>query len=115
MIRVYVRMITVASGILITTQAGAAYVWKATSSANVLYLGGSIHALKSSDYPLPAAYNRAFDASDRVVFEVDPKALLQSSRGILKAGEYPKGVSLKNHVDLRTYAYLRCVFGLVNV
>ena len=115
MLRVYLRIIIAASLILTVNQAGAACVWEVTSGAHVLYLGGSIHALKSSDYPLPAAYNRAFDASDRLVFEVDPKALLESSRGILKAGEYPKGDSLKNHVDPRTYDYLRRVFRLLKV
>ena len=112
---VYLRTIFAASLILIVDQASAACVWKVTSGANVLYLGGSIHALKSKDYPLPAAYNRAFDASDRLVCEVDPKALLESSKGILKAGEYPKGDSLKNHVDPRTYDYLRRVFKLLQV
>jgi uncharacterized protein len=112
---VYFKIFIAASLILIVNPAGAACVWKVTSGANVLYLGGSIHALKSKDYPLPAAYNRAFDASDRLVCEVDPKALLESSKGILKAGEYPKGDSLKNHVDPRTYDYLRRVFKLLNV
>jgi uncharacterized protein YbaP (TraB family) len=94
----------------------AASVWKVTSGAgNVLYLGGSIHALKSTDYPLPSAYNRAFDASDRLVCEVDPKALDESSKGLLKAGEYPKSDSLKNHVDPRTYDYLRRLFKLMDV
>jgi len=94
----------------------AASVWKVTSGAgNVLYLAGSIHALKSTDYPLPSAYNRAFDASDRLVFEVDPKALDESSKGLLKAGEYPKSDSLKNHVDPRTYDYLRRLFKLMDV
>jgi uncharacterized protein YbaP (TraB family) len=110
---VYLRMIIAAALILIVNQASAACVWKVTSGTNVLYLGGSIHALKSQDYPLPAAYNRAFDASDRLVCEVDPKALLQSSKGILKAGQYPKGDSLKNHVDPRTYNYLQRVFRLL--
>jgi uncharacterized protein len=112
---VYFKILIGASLILIVNQADAACVWKVTSGANVLYLGGSIHALKSSDYPLPPAYNRAFDASDRLVFEVDPKALQESSKGILKAGEYPKGDSLKNHVDPRTYDYLRRVFKLLNI
>ena len=101
--------------LLIANYANAACVWKVTSGSNVLYLGGSIHALKSTDYPLPRAYNRAFDASDRLVCEVDPKALAESSKGILKAGEYPKGDSLKNHVDPRTYAFLRRVFRLLKV
>ena len=112
---VYFKILIGASLILIVNQADAACVWKVMSGANVLYLGGSIHALKSSDYPLPPAYNRAFDASDRLVLEVDPKALQESSKGILKAGEYPKGDSLKNHVDPRTYDYLRRVFKLLNI
>ena len=113
---VYWRLI-IAAVLLSTTSYGrAASVWKVTSgTGNVLYLAGSIHALKSTDYPLPSAYNRAFDASDRLVCEVDPKALDESSKGLLKAGEYPKGDSLKNHVDPRTYDYLRRLFKLMEV
>ncbi len=80
-----------------------------------MYLGGSVHALRSSDYPLPAAYNRAFDASSRVVFENDPKAASREAKQLVHAGTYPKGDALKNHVDPRTYAYIRRFFALVNV
>lgn len=94
----------------------ASCVWKATSPAGqVVYLGGSVHALRSSDYPLPAAYNRAFDASARLVFEVEPKALENATKGFVKSGQYGKGDSLKNHVDPRTYDYLRRLFGLMHV
>jgi uncharacterized protein len=94
----------------------AASVWRVTGpNGGMLYLGGSIHALHSADYPLPAEYNRAFDASTRLTFEVDRKALLDSSKGLTKAGQYPPGDSLKNHVDPRTYAYLRRLFGLLKV
>jgi uncharacterized protein len=96
--------------------ADAALVWKVTApNGRTLYLGGSIHALRSIDYPLPAAFNRAFDASSRIVFEVDEKALSGSGRALLKAGEYPRGDSLKNHVDPRTYDYVRRVFKLLGV
>src|SRR5206468_11759291 len=89
-------------------------VWKVTDrTGGALYLGGSVHALRSSDYPLPAAYNRAFDASERIVFEIDPKALSGSGDAMLKAGKYSNGDSLKNHVEPRTYDYLRRMFGLM--
>src|SRR5437763_6988689 len=108
------RLIIAAVLLSVTSYSRAACVWKVTSAAgNVLFLAGSIHALRSTDYPLPSAYNRAFDASERLVCEVDPKALIESSKGLLKAGEYPKGDRLKNHVDPRNYVYLLCIFMLL--
>jgi len=80
-----------------------------------MYLGGSFHALRKSDYPLPAAYNRAFDASSRIVFEDDPKSGSRGAKELVRAGTYPKNDALKNHVDPRTYAYIKRFFALVNV
>jgi uncharacterized protein YbaP (TraB family) len=103
-------------GCVLARADAASCVWKVSGpSGGTLYLGGSVHALRGSDYPLPAAFNRAFDASSRLAFEVDQKALLASSKGLVKAGQYPPGDNLKNHVDPRTYAYLRRLFALVNV
>ena len=93
---------------------GAASVWKVTSAkGGTIYLGGSIHALRSRDYPLPAAYTRAFDASTSMALEVDERAVDEASRSIVKAGEYPRNDNLKNHVDPRTYTYLRKLFALI--
>jgi uncharacterized protein YbaP (TraB family) len=94
----------------------ASCVWKVSGpEGGTLYLGGSIHALRSRDYPLPSAFNRAFDASSRLVFEIDTKALSASGKDLYKAGTYSGGDALRNHVDPRTYAYLRRVFDLMNV
>jgi uncharacterized protein len=91
-------------------------VWRVTGpNGGVLYLGGSVHALRSADYPLPAAYNRAFDASSCLVFEDDPKTSSAETKALLRAGTYPKGDTLRNHVDSRTYNYVRRFFALVNV
>ncbi len=96
--------------------AASACVWKVTGpQGDTLYLGGSIHALRSTDYPLPAAYNRAFDSCNRVLFEVDERALIASSKDLEKSAQYSKRDSLKNHVDPRTYDYLRRVFARLKV
>jgi uncharacterized protein YbaP (TraB family) len=96
--------------------AASGCIWKITGPAGgTLFIGGSIHALRSTDYPLPSGYNRAFEASARVALEVEPKALTASSNALLKAGKYPGGDSLKNHVDPRTYDYLRRLFGLMKI
>jgi uncharacterized protein YbaP (TraB family) len=94
----------------------ASCVWKVSGpNSGTLYLGGSVHALRSTDYPLPAAFNRAFEASTRLALEVDPKFSVKAAKSFMKSGEYPKGDSLKNHVDPRTYDYLRRVFALMKV
>ncbi|PYJ10602.1 MAG: hypothetical protein DMF06_05790 [Verrucomicrobia bacterium] len=98
------------------TRAASACVWKVTRpDGKTAYLGGSVHSLRESDYPLPAAYQRAFAASSRIAFEVDARALKESTIALVQNGKYRKGDSLKNHVDARTYAYLRRLFELMNV
>jgi uncharacterized protein len=102
-------------GVLSNAQA-ASCVWKVTSSdGHTAYLGGSVHALSSSDYPLPAAYDRALEASSRLVLETDAKQMKAAVKSLLAAGQYPKGDSLKNHVDPRTYQYVRHFFELTHV
>lgn len=97
-------------------QAAPACVWKVTRpDGKIAYLGGSVHSLRESDYPLPPAYLRALSASSRIAFEVDARALKESSKSLVDNGKYRKGDSLKNHVDARTYAYLRRFFELLNV
>lgn len=54
-------------------QAGfaASSVWQIKSGKNTVYLSGTIHLLRSSDYPLPAAYEQAYSASSILAFETD--------------------------------------------
>ena len=58
-----------------TFQTQAASVWKVTSGPNTLYIGGTIHLLTPQDYPLPTAYEKAYQASDRVIFETNMDAI----------------------------------------
>lgn len=96
--------------------AGAACVWKVSGpNGSTLYLGGSIHALKGTDYPLPPEYNRAFDASTRLVFEDDPKDSQAEAKIFKKEGQYPNGDGLKNHVDPRTYDYVCRIFKIMGI
>lgn len=106
---------SVTCGLLSTAQ-GASCVWKVTSSdGHTVYLGGSIHALRSKDYPLPTAYDHALDASTRLVFETDAASMKTAMKSLLQDGQYPKGDTLKNHVDPRTYQYVRHFFALNQV
>jgi uncharacterized protein YbaP (TraB family) len=58
-------------------------VWKISNENNVLYIGGTVHILRASDYPLPEAFNTAFEKSEIMVFETfsdDPDALLNDEQ-----------------------------------
>ena len=112
----FLFLLAIVSGSACQNSDAASCVWKVTSSSGeTLFLGGSVHALRNADYPLPAPYNRALDASSRLVFETDPAGIKAASKGLLKAGQYPKGDNLKNHVDPRTYNYVRRFFALQDV
>ena len=93
-----------------------ASVWKVSGpNGGTIYLGGSVHGLDSTDYPLPSAYNRAFDASSALVIEDDPNVSRRATEKLYKSGFYGKGDSLRNHVDPRTYDYVRRVFATAGV
>ena len=46
-------------------------VWVATSGEEKVYLGGTVHLLRPTDYPLPAPFETAYAASDKLYFETD--------------------------------------------
>lgn len=50
-------------------------LWKACDRDSCLYLLGSFHLLKKSDYPLSDDVDRAFESSESLVFEVAPADL----------------------------------------
>ena len=46
-------------------------VWKVSGDGKELFLGGTIHVLTREDYPLPAAFNQAYDQSSILMLEAD--------------------------------------------
>ncbi|MEM6707996.1 MAG: TraB/GumN family protein [Pseudomonadota bacterium] len=47
------------------------YLWRLRGTNATVYLGGTIHLLKPALYPLAPPFERAFDAADTLVVEVD--------------------------------------------
>jgi len=46
-------------------------VWIISKDGNSLFLGGSIHILRNEDFPLPKAFDLAFERSSMLVLEAD--------------------------------------------
>lgn len=49
----------------------ASPVWKIEHGASRLYLAGTVHLLRDTDYPLPAAFEAAYRDAEILAFEVD--------------------------------------------
>lgn len=71
-------------------------VWKIEAHGNTLFLAGTIHLLRASDYPLPIAFNNAYQQSQALVFETDLDALEspEFSQKLLSAIQLKKGQHL---------------------
>ena len=54
-------------------------VWVITSGNNTVYLGGTVHLLRPTDYPLPEEYEQAYQASSEIYFETDISAMTDFS------------------------------------
>ncbi|MDR2021058.1 MAG: TraB/GumN family protein [Treponema sp.] len=67
-------------GILLSagTAAAQSSVWKLTKDGGSLYLGGSVHALRAADYPIPKEFDLAFERADMLILETDINRLADS-------------------------------------
>ncbi|WP_156820906.1 TraB/GumN family protein [Dasania marina] len=90
------------------TQA-AAPVWKISHGDKQLYLAGTVHVLAQQDYPLPAAFDRAYQAASHLVFETDMGAMQGQGfqAELLQAMSYRDGRSLSSVLAPATYQALR--------
>jgi len=80
------------------------FLWKVESGTGVLYLAGSVHALTADVYPLNPAFERAFEASDTLVEEIDLAEgnLLTLAPMILTKGMYQDGRTFESVVSKET-------------
>lgn len=81
-------------------------VWEVSRGDARLYLGGTIHALRPSDYPLPGEFQYAYAAADEIYFEVDLKAALDPAfqATALQSYSYNDGRSLYTVLSEEVYS-----------
>jgi uncharacterized protein len=73
-------------------------VWKISHDGHTLYLGGTCHVLRAQDFPLPAEFQTAFNASDAVYFETDIERVSspEMQQVVMREGFFHDGRSLKD-------------------
>ncbi len=92
-----------------TWAAAESSVWKAQKGNSVIYLGGTFHLLREKDYPLPAEFDKAYKASDIVVFETDIGKLQEplTQQKLLTKAMYDDGSTIDQHLSAKSYDELR--------
>jgi len=80
-------------------------LWKITKGASSVYILGSIHYLRSENYPLKKAILDAFDTSKRLVLEIDLNATSgeAAQRLMLEKALFRDGTTLPENIGAETY------------
>ena len=84
-------------------------VWKVSKGDEYLYLGGTIHLLGQSDYPLPPGFNQAYRNAEKIVLETDIQKIKSPEFTQILMGHamYPPGKDLKKVLRPKTFKALK--------
>jgi len=76
-------------------------LWEVKTASSRVFLLGSLHVLKSSAYPLATAIQRAYAASQRLVFETNLGAMMEPAvlAKMMELGVYPEGRDLFQNIS----------------
>jgi uncharacterized protein len=83
-------------------------VWRVVKGDNQLYIGGTIHMLAQSDYPLPSDFELAYRQSAKLIFETDTQKMQTPAfqAAMLPKVVYSDGRNLKTVLNDATYQKL---------
>ncbi len=87
----------------------ASPVWRVSKGPHHLYIGGTIHLLSKTDYPLPTQFNHAYQNAQKLIFETD-MAAMQSFSFLIKMNQvmtFNDGRTLKSSLKPHTYQKLQ--------
>jgi uncharacterized protein len=82
------------------------FLWQLQSHKGDIYILGSIHFLKRENYPLSPTIEKAFDATKKLVLEIDLKSADAGTvqRLTLEKGLHRDGKTLQQNISAETYS-----------
>lgn len=92
-------------------------MWKVSKGNDFIYLGGTVHLLPPSAFPLPEEFDIAYKAADTLVFEAKTPEPGDSQAQIrmMQAFSYADGKRLSKVLSPEVYAKLDAYFKTVGV
>ncbi len=95
------------------TGAPVPLLWKVSDKDNAVYLLGSFHLLRPSDYPLSADVDAAFADAERMMFELSPEEMRSTAlpQLMMQAAIRTDGKTLQQDLDAATWTRLEAWAG----
>ncbi|MUH72821.1 TraB/GumN family protein [Psychrosphaera haliotis] len=92
-------------------------VWEVKKGEDVVHIGGTVHLLPITEYPLPSAFTDTYQAADSIVLETKlPTPDDQAGQmAMLKAMAYADGETLSQHLSEQTNESLKQYFSAVGI
>ena len=83
-------------------------VWVVSKDGEQVYLGGTVHLLRPSDFPLPSQYEEAYEESDKLYFETDISGMsdMATQARILQQLTYQDERTLESVLNEEAYSAL---------
>lgn len=83
-------------------------IWQVSNGKNSVYLGGTFHLLKPSDYPLPVEFEQVYNKVNWLVFETDIAQLAspEFQQKFIKEMRLPSGQILVDQLSPQAYSAL---------
>lgn len=83
-------------------------LWRVSKGVDELFIGGTIHLLSASDYPLPDAFEEVYRKVDKIVLEVDltGQSGAEAQMLMMQRLQYHDGTTLRDELNAETYAEL---------
>ena len=102
---------------LASTAASATSVWQIDKGEDTVYLGGTVHILPASEFPLPKTFMDVYGKTDSIVLEAKlPDPTDQAAQmAMMQALSLPPGQSLSTLLSESTYAELKAYFASIGM
>ena len=104
-------LITVSVACLLSTARAEAkdFLWRVRSPTATVYLMGSVHLLRSTDYPLSTSFELAYRAAEQVAFEIDLDEASSPNQIEYLSGKavYPTGQTIRSSLNVPSYQKLQ--------
>lgn len=104
--RAAINALLLCAGLFLIGPLGAdTSVWEVRSDSNTVYLGGTVHLLRPTDYPLPEEFEQAYQAATEIYLETDLNSMgdLSVQAQMLQQLTYQDERSLKTVLSEEAY------------